>query len=196
MGKIKTIYLDMDGVLADFVGGACAFHRKENPYDTDFEKWKGDIGGIPAAWGMSTDEFWRPIERSHDFWASLQLLPGADNLYKKSVGLVGMENVHILSSHGGLRNCLDGKMDWLKQYFPKTHALHNYHFAVKKWHYANYDRLLIDDQNDNVNAFTSPVTVKTPGQAILVPRAWNQDYALRYVSANTVLNKMDALTYE
>jgi len=187
---IKTIYIDMDGVLADFVGGCETKFDRLSPYVekcADFEKYLGGMGGIPHAWGMTMDDLWRPIERDPTFWSGLALLPGAIQIYQTAVSLVGQDNVHILSSHGGLRKCIDGKMDWLEKYFPFIHLSHNYHFAVKKWHFAAHDRLLVDDQDNNVDPFR-----QKGGQTILVPRAWNSRYKERHVSVPTTVNEMRA----
>lgn len=62
------IYLDMDGVLCDFVGAACKLHGRDPATVTHWNFFKD--------WGMTAEEFWRPIhEAGEDFWANLEPYP-------------------------------------------------------------------------------------------------------------------------
>lgn len=64
--KSPTIFLDMDGVLADFDKGAERALATDNIYKFEF------------VYGQ--EEFWRLINLDPDFFSKLEVLPGADLL--------------------------------------------------------------------------------------------------------------------
>ena len=50
-------FLDMDGVIADFVGGICHAHNRPYPYD---EPAALGVWDIEKLWSMSAAEFCSP----------------------------------------------------------------------------------------------------------------------------------------
>lgn len=154
------IYLDMDGVLADFVGGSLKAHGKSIPpkdVQWDFMKQVGfNGGGDPAFWG--------PISNP-DFWANLDVLPDGAELFRYLAEAVKVENIGILSS-GLCPGSCDGKRAWLKKHFPELErtAL----FGTVKHMAAAPCKILVDDHEPNVEAFRN-----AKGKAFLVPRPWN-----------------------
>jgi hypothetical protein len=63
-----TIFLDLDGVLADFVGGA----RKRHRCDAPVTRW--DFFGD---WNLTPEQFWMPLADA-EFWAGLDKTPECD----------------------------------------------------------------------------------------------------------------------
>ena len=159
-------FLDMDGVLSDFVGGACKAHGR-TIYDKPEHIGKFDMEKL---WGISVAEFWKPTD-NYDFWFNLEKTPEADRLVDLAYRSFGRENVAILTSPSLNKECIPAKRDWLKKYYPglnKTMIC-----AYGKGFLAGPGRVLVDDRDRNIEDFR-----QDGGMVVLVPRLWNKDYDL------------------
>lgn len=153
------VFFDMDGVLADFVGGSLRAHGKTLPHAAcgwDFMTQVGFAGGGDPA-------FWGPLSNTA-FWAALDPLPDGMALFRLVEAMTG-GRVSILSS-GLCPGSADGKREWLKRHLPgyEKKAV----FCTVKEQVAAPHKLLIDDHEPNVAAFRDH-----GGPAVLVPRPWN-----------------------
>ena len=155
---VPQILLDMDGVLADFVGGAAQLYGK----DANLV----DCWDFYHKWEMTAEEFWPALGR--DFWAGLPLTHECRGIVKLAEGLVGAENVCLLSSPCMTEGCMEGKMDWIKRNLPDYRR--RFLFGPAKQFATARHRVLVDDSDDNVRSF-----VKHGGCAVMVPRPWNTD---------------------
>lgn len=78
----------------------------------------------------------------------------------------GGDAITIVSSPCGTPGCVDGKRMWLRHHLPQY--ARTAFFGGAKHRLAGPDITLIDDCDNNVNAFRA-----AGGSAILVPRWWN-----------------------
>lgn len=159
-----TICVDMDGVVADFVGAALPLF---NEYDT-IEFWsqnkgKYDIAGIL---GLSQKEFWDRIEIQPYFWEDILVYPEAGELVNICERYVGKDNIYFLSSPCMSDKCFSGKFNWIETHFPeyKNRLI----LCNDKHHFASPNKILIDDSESKVNNFRHH-----GGKAYLWPKPWN-----------------------
>jgi len=169
------IYLDMDGVLIDFVGGALKVHNL-----TDRNIFIKDYFG-----GMGREKFWSAINKAGvDFWANLEKTPEADELVKVLEFDYGRENILIVTAptESVVEACVAGKKISMKKHFP--HLANQMVFIDNKSLIAHGNAILIDDNETQTDAF-----VREGGNAVLVPRPWNSAHTsedenlVRYVGA-------------
>src|SRR5574337_562196 len=153
----KKILLDMDGVIADFIGGAARIHGKDA---STVATWD-----FLEEWEIAPKDFWSPLGR--DFWANLNPTDEAFGIVKMCECAVGPENVCLLSSPCLTDGCMEGKLDWIRRHFPQYSR--RYLFGPKKEFCSSADRLLIDDSDANCASFRH-----AGGQAFLFPRPWNE----------------------
>ena len=137
-----TIYVDMDGVISDFV------KHVEESFGVSFNTLLAD-----------DNEFWRLIhDKGEQYWLDMPLMSDA----KKLMGYIKKENVKILSSAGSPKNAkkfiISGKMKWMKKYFPSVPVIIEYN----KSKYANEKSILIDDLTKNIKPW-----IKSGGIGIL-----------------------------
>lgn len=136
--KIKTIYLDLDGVLADFIVG-----YKKHYIDNDIDK-------VPTAELVAQKKSFADVHLYRD----LPLFPEANKLvdYVMSLGV----EVEVLTSVGkytSKANAVD-KVLWLKNHFPKLASKFNYVTkSADKAKYATSETLLIDDREKSTKPF-------------------------------------------
>jgi len=164
----KNLLLDVDGVLADFVGGAMVAHNKPWPYS-------GIVGDaawhLAKIWGIENQEFWAPF--GYSFWRDLEKMPEADAIFKLCVAKAGRERVCFVTSPCRTPGCMEGKRDWLTDHYPDVPVL----FSVgrggtpPKQFCASRDAVLIDDYSPSVDKF-----IAWGGAAFLVARPWNRNY--------------------
>lgn len=175
---MSTILLDMDGVIADFVGGVCQlFNRMDLK-----EKWPNGVYELKEALGVSNNEIWRKInEAGPDFWNNLGYLDRGLVLYEKCLR-AGMEVV-ICTSPSLDPSCVAGKLSWLQTLMGR--GFRNYMFGCKKELMAGAG-ILIDDNDYNVTRFCD-----AGGQAILYPQPWNSLYFETNRQLETTLECLD-----
>jgi 5'(3')-deoxyribonucleotidase len=152
-------YLDLDGVLVDFVGGCCRVHDLPNPYLK-----KSSLGNfrIDKLWGLGAGQFWEPL--NHEFWATLGWTEDGQEILEAVEEL--FDDVYILTSPSSNPEASSGKMEWVLKNIP------NYTrrtiLTGNKFLLAQKNRLLVDDHDKNIVLFE-----KYNGKAIQVPRPWN-----------------------
>ncbi len=159
------VFLDLDGVLVDFVSKAHEYHGiSPNLYldEANHGKWDFDvISGIPL------DRFWSKFD--YDFWANLDWMPDGKEILSLIEDRFGRDNITILTSpqKSNRGECITGKIDWVERHMPRY--ANNILLGRKKHMLAHADALLIDDADHNITDFQ-----KHGGQIIQVPRIWNQ----------------------
>ena len=156
--------MDMDGVLVDFVKGMMGAHGLPDPYaDGTFTSFYFD-----KAWGVKPEKFWGVANRP--FWANLDWTPDGRDILAELESRVASDDVCLLSSPCSQDGCVDGKLDWIKQHVPQFRR--RFLFGPRKEFCAAPNRILIDDSEDNADAFA-----EAGGKCILVPRPWNRNRA-------------------
>lgn len=166
------IYLDCDGVLADYVGEANDWLGL--PRNKPWTKWEGD--GID----------WEKLNESMtfvSFWQDMQELPGAKKLYNN---LKKLGKVYICTRPFRDPNCLYARSKWLweKLGISITDTI----YMHDKYLLAKPNTILIDDNVENVRLFA-----EQGGYSILYPATYNS----KIVSPNKVeetLNKVLQIT--
>lgn len=160
--KIEIIYLDMDGVIADFFSGL------------------GRLMGLPLPPGMTSEGYTNPkwlgmhhtevepyIEKvGHSFWENLEAFGHTSEL----VELISYyPRWEILTHPMKAESCRTGKRAWLDRYFgPEIIA----HMRGDKHALAHANAVLIDDMPSNIEKFRS-----AGGQGILFPTYYNANSA-------------------
>jgi len=130
--KIKTVYVDMDGVLADFKGYFQTLFGQNADETSDPELWK-----LIENYGKTK------------FFEELPWLPGSKQMWDFIVN--NFMRVKILSALGKTDNIdkqtSQGKMVWLSHHLPKLRdqdiiLVENKH---RKRHYSKPGDIIIDD---------------------------------------------------
>jgi hypothetical protein len=119
------LYLDCDGVLADFDRGATELLGMPPPA---YQKRQG-VGA-----------FWRELARHPDFYGTLPLMPDAMELFE---AVRHLEPVILTGLPLG-KWAAPQKVRWAAQHFPGTRILTV--MAVDKRKHARKDDILVDDQ--------------------------------------------------
>lgn len=155
----KKLFLDMDGVLVDFVTGVRVFHSKHIEYK--------DIQQNIAQQMFPSNEqyrFYDPL--GFDFWANLTWTEEGQKLLAGLLGFIDSEDIVLMTSPILTRGCADGKLAWIKKNCPIF--TRQYCVTPCKHQYAHPSALLVDDSERNCTEFQD-----AGGFAYLVPRPWN-----------------------
>lgn len=161
--NIDHIYLDLHGVLADFVGGVCKLYKRD--YNDVLDAWpKGDYDGLYLALGTTEEELWARISARKGFWANLAPYPWTEDLYRECAAIAP---VTILTAPGPDPDCEPGTRAWVDENLPGGVGV-QFCPAHKKHEFATHGRLLVDDRNSNVEEWK-----RSGGEALLFPQHWN-----------------------
>jgi 5'(3')-deoxyribonucleotidase len=167
---MKRCLLDMDGVLVDFVAGACHLFGQSNPYvDGTFTDFY-----MNNAWNMTPNDFFENM--GYDFWAELDWMHDGRAIFDFVDEAFGPENTCILTSPVNTWGCFDGKIAWIKRNLPKAYH-RKFLVGPAKSFCAGDDRVLIDDRDENITEF-----IAAGGNGLLVPRPWNSNRKLTLTS--------------
>jgi hypothetical protein len=155
-------FLDLDGVLVDFVAGVLKHYGL--PADTPWPTYHHDHV-LCERLGLSRDDFWSPCGEA--FWSELSWTAEGRELLHTSEACFGPDNVYLLSHPCPTYGCLEGKKRWVDQHLPDYRG--RLFLGAAKHAFAAATKVLIDDSDDNVARFRA-----AGGHAVLVPRPWNQ----------------------
>ena len=152
-------YLDMDGVLVDFVGGI------ESRFGVNLQAWPDGFYDIREVVQcrlnrkVTPRDFWA---LGHAFWANLHPTRECKPLID---ALEGCET-YLLTSPTLEPECASGKMAWIKYHLPQF--MRKVIITPQKHLLANSNSVLIDDSDANCQKFISH-----GGIAICLSRPWN-----------------------
>lgn len=157
------IYLDLDGVLCDFVSAAYRAHGREYQGETlDWDFFR--------QWGLNASQFWRAIDNEGEpFWAGLQPYPWAYDL-RDLVASYDQE-YRVATSPSEHPSSAAGKVAWIRNHLPGVTGKRR-HLTAAKADLAKAGRVLIDDSKANCAEWCA-----AGGRAILFPAPHNGLYA-------------------
>lgn len=160
-------FLDLDGVLVDFLAGACRLFNVDQ--EELFKRWPpGDFDcAIPIA-GDPTS-FWERIMDDDGFWDGLPEMSDAREILGIVEGKYGRGNIYLLTAPTSDPHSYCGKAEWVAEHLPEYHG--RLHIGQHKHLCAGPGRMLVDDRDDNVDKF-----IRFGGWATLVPRRWNRGW--------------------
>jgi len=181
--KIKTVFLDMDGVIADFHQGV--YNIFDEPYN--YEK-------LPRAY-----DFWttwnKPIIRNEvnikcndNFWANLPWTHDGHQILDAILKIFSINQIYLLTVPMPNVESATGKMRWVAKNIPELYS-HTLVGAVPKELLAKSDTLLIDDHDKYVDAFR-----EAGGEAIRVNRPWNINYERANYTIEDLRNELKKYT--
>lgn len=165
--------LDLDGVLVDFVVGACKFHKIENPYLN--ESFRG-VWDFVEKLNIPANQFWSPL--GEKFWSELDWLPDGQAILKLIESK--FSEVCLLTRPCMTPGCASGKIKWINNNLPKYRE--KYLIGSGKEFCAHPGSVLVDDSDANIVKF-----VEHKGHGVLVPRIWNslnskKDYTVEHIA--------------
>lgn len=188
MSFVYRVFIDMDGVVADFVGGACKLHGLDNVYyEPDFEYHKDAYDVNSFSNGMDPKEFWGAM--GYDFWANLDKTSEADELIEFLKKRFGVHNLCFLTSPILTKGCADGKREWVKKHYPDIPVLISCRAAggePPKWMAAGPVSVLIDDSDTNIDLWC-----EHGGVGHVWPRPWNKAYKNESVALHRLAFKFN-----
>lgn len=173
---IERVLLDMDGVLADFIGGAMAFHGKDYPHyphdpDTQVEQMPWDIERV---FNMNPHALWSNLGRT--FWRNLKPLPQFNHYVSSLEEKFGVDRICLLTSPPRSEGAVEGKLDWIREYLPQYRR--QFLIGPAKEFCASPHHVLVDDHEVNIQKFRD-----AGGHGFLVPAPWNSRFGENAVTA-------------
>lgn len=155
---IKAIFIDMDGVLCDFVKSALARHGRMDKYPVQqFD--------MAAELGISDAKFWKPLV-GHEFWRDIEPYEWLDDILNLARAFSG-GNITLATSPCSDPFSASGKIEWIKRHAKSMSR--SFLIGPGKHHMAKNGAVLIDDNEGNCDKF-----IDHGGDAILFPQPWNR----------------------
>jgi len=155
-----TIFLDLDGVVVDFIQGVIDWYGLDTSYDL-----MNHYQSILEVTGMSKSAFWKGL--TEEFWKDLKWTSEGKEFYSwlKTLG------VPIVVLTKPTLNRATGKQQWIMREMPTLFKEGRYLIGGSKHHVAGPGKLLIDDDFEG-----NYIKWKEHGgTAVLYPQPWNPE---------------------
>jgi len=172
------LFLDMDGVLCDFVtAGFAACGDTFNPVTYPKGEW-----GLWKALNITEKDMWQAIDSTAGFWGKLQRYPWVGELLDLH------DDIKVLSSPHYSQACYAGKLKWHLEHIGPTIEL----ILCKSKHLlAAPGRVLIDDSDENCEEWR-----QAGGHAVLFPTVLNSDWRNALDPIPPVMDRWQAIKRE
>ncbi len=121
-----ALFLDLDGVFADFEGAVETLFRRP-------------VAEVPKR------EMWARIHRTRGFWSNLVLMPGADRLWDHCAPFDPTFLTGVLPSD---KTCVPSKVEWVRRHFRTDRVICC--MAKDKPRHGSPGDVLVDDRPKNV----------------------------------------------
>lgn len=164
------IFLDMDGVIANFTKKAYEMlGYSEAEMIESLKTWKvPNNQSVTNQLDISSGDFWRAVYRkgSMEFWTSLEVIEEGRELLNE---LRKIGEVFILSAPTKDKNCWAGKVEWLSKH--RLGFGNNIVLTKHKYLLAGTNKVLIDDAIENIVPWNEASQFPT---GIYYPQPWNE----------------------
>lgn len=138
--KHNTIFLDMDGVLADF--NRLVFERMGRT----FEHTSG-----PGA----DKEMWDHLAKIDRLYFQLEPMPAAVELWELAHSLGKVEVLTAIPRRTTMPSAEYDKRAWIAKHFGTATPVRIGPFSRDKWKHATAGDILVDDRHDNIIDWTT-----------------------------------------
>ena len=133
---MTTLYLDMDGVIADF------------------DEYAARTLGIPPSSGIYPEEVWYKLASNTRLYRDLIKTPYADQLVDECKDLAATKEYNLLfltavPKGNDVKWAFYDKFVWAQNYFPDI-PVHFGPFSKNKWQHCHPSDILIDDRLSNI----------------------------------------------
>jgi len=163
------LYLDIDGVIADFTTGltravGVPYDYPESPYPFKPGVWDYFLE-LKDRYGVTFEQCNAACNR--DFWANLRWMYDGRDIVRVVIDVFSPDDIRLLTSPMPNLGSASGKMEWVDKNAPsmkKKTIITN----VDKGEFAAPDRILIDDYDKNIDSWRA-----AGGIGIVCPRPWN-----------------------
>lgn len=162
------VLMDMDVVIANFVGGLIRSLQINITHD-EYATWDHH-----KVLGFSDSHFWKATKVG-TWWLDLEPYDYA----KEFVAKVREKHEVVFSTSPGIDSkCASQKVEWLRKHKLMSRSKNDFMLGPRKELMAGSGAVLIDDSDANVSRF-----MDAGGTAILFPQPWNE---LRILSADKI----------
>jgi len=162
------LYLDMDGVLADLVGGVEDYLGEMIYNHTNYGTYN-----IQDACDISKEELF-DLFATKSFWSEMPKTPWCETVLDWAFSVCDEDEIFILTrpSIDVSLACFAGKCEWLQARLPSF--LPKLIFADKKEVFATSNSILVDDNFENCRKFS-----EAGGKTIFIPTPWgDKNYSI------------------
>jgi 5'(3')-deoxyribonucleotidase len=134
---MTTLYIDMDGVVADF------------------DEYAARTLGVPPSQGIYPDEIWYNLASNARLYRDLIKTEYADQLVEECRDLASTKNYEILfltavPKGNDVKWSFYDKVLWAQQYFPDIAVMFG-PYSKDKWQHCKPGDILIDDRISNID---------------------------------------------
>ena len=172
-GVEMIVYLDVDGVLANFNKAACKALGVSYP-PLKWHWYKDVLDGFNKLNEICT----------FDFWENLEWMPDGTKIFEEITNQFPFSKILLITAPMPNKESATGKWKWIDKQLPGF-SNQTIITQVSKSLLAKPNTLLIDDKTQNVDEFR-----QAGGQTILVPRPWNSLHLLADKSVEIVKQQL------
>lgn len=175
---IKTILVDVDGVIANFTHRAITALAGSDKLEEIYANWPEDLWDIAAVLGIDRSTFWKTVDTA-EFWSTIPPFDGAYGFMRSLHKLAsdnGVDDIMFATSSGGSFIFPACRTAWLRA-FCKAAKIPSlpvviFQNVVHKAIGANHSSMIIEDNDLAISTFR-----EKGGHAVLVPRLGNKGIA-------------------
>lgn len=165
------IYLDIDGVIADFFRAVCRLYnidpiRAYSEYSPVGEWNLGRVNAFADKVLSNYDIIYRIDTAGKQFWeCDIKPYQFSIEYWKR---IMSKYKVIFITSPMDVNGYYQGRLNFLRRHFGNK-SITNLEITIDKSRHVRPNRILIDDKTENVHEWR-----KAGGPAILYPRPWNE----------------------
>ena len=167
---VNQIFLDLDGVVANFFGAALRVHDRLDLVD----KWPKGEWDMAKVMGISEGNFWNGFDYP-EFWRTIPVYSWAEFLIGQ---LQKFAPITVATSPGLSCYAATSKIEWVRESLPVIGGPGFSDFLIghQKHLLAKPGAVLIDDNETNCRRFKA-----AGGEAILFPQVWNCGFVPEFI---------------
>lgn len=189
---MKTVYLDIDGVLTDFIGDAAELFGFER--GNIYCRWEYGTHSLSKYLSVSKKDLWNKIHlEGLEFWRDMTNYADSHKLVCELLNWYnnGDIELYLATAVSPIPFSYVGRLQWIKNQFGSD--FDNFIFIKDKYRLAKKDTVLIDDFSKQCDRF-----IAEGGVGVVYPRPWNtprKDYRQFLQQPGMLVDTMESILF-